>query len=73
MRKSNKKSRKSVRKSPVKKRSGCNERYTKKYRIRKSPSYSAMDCKNRVMVGNDNRIYKSTRNSNGIYTWKHAK
>ena len=48
----------------------CVARFTKKYRTRPSPAFSAMDCKRVKMVGNDGRIYVSRSDVNGIYRWK---
>ena len=70
-RNSSKKRKSSVKKSSVKKSSsrGCVKQYTKKYMSRKSPAYPANQCRGRTMYGEDG-IYKSTENSNGVYTWK---
>ena len=59
----------SVKKSSVKDTRGCVKQYTKKYMSRKSPAYPANQCRGRTMYGEDG-IYKSTENSNGVYTWK---
>ena len=52
--------------------SKCVKQFTKKYTSikRKSPPYPANSCKGRLQRGNDGLLYKSTRNSNGVYTWK---
>lgn len=48
----------------------CKRRTTKKYLIRKSPSFSAMDCKGSIKKGNDGRRYISKPfRSNNIYRW----
>jgi len=49
--------------------SKCIEQFTAKYTKRGSPPYPAMDCKNRVMLGNDENVYKSKPDKNGTYKW----
>jgi hypothetical protein len=49
--------------------SKCIEQITSKYTKRGSPPYPAMDCKNRVMLGNDENVYKSKPDKNGTYKW----
>ena len=46
--------------------------HLKKYRERNSPAFSAASCRNAVKVGNDGQKYVSTRNKNGVFTWKRA-
>jgi hypothetical protein len=41
-----------------------------KYRNRDSPPYPANECCGEIKTGNDNKLYHSTRNINGICTWK---
>jgi len=41
---------------------------TKKYMIRNSPPFPANECKNRVMMGNDGKLYVS-KVYNGIGRW----
>jgi len=50
----------------------CIELKTKKYRLRGSPPYSAMDCPDNTMKGNDGRTYASKPDKNGIYKWVHS-
>ena len=45
------------------------KKYTKKYRLRKSPPYSATDYTDQTMKGNDGGKYKSTADKNGTYKW----
>lgn len=52
---------------------GCIKQKTKKYRTRNSPPYSAMDCKNTTMLGNDWTQYTSVADKNGIYRWQKTK
>lgn len=42
---------------------------TKKYRLRGSPPYSAMDCPGKTMKGNDGGTYASKADKNGVYKW----
>jgi len=46
----------------------CKKQDTKKYLSRKSPPYSAMDCKNKTMDGKDGK-YVSSPDKNNIYRW----
>ena len=48
----------------------CTEQFTKKYTSRPGPPYPANQCCGLDSRGNDNQMYKSTRNSNGVCTWK---
>ena len=45
------------------------KKYTKKYRLRNSPPYSATDYTDQTMKGNDGEKYKSTADKNGTYKW----
>ena len=47
----------------------CKKKTTKKYKNRKSPSYPANECKNKIKVGNDKNKWKSIKNKNGVYRW----
>ena len=47
----------------------CTKLKTKKYRLRGSPPYSAMDCPGKTMKGNDGGTYASKADKNGIYKW----
>ena len=48
----------------------CIKQNTKKYRLRGSPPYSAMDCKNSIQKGNDGLEYVSKPNKTGdIFRW----
>jgi len=47
----------------------CIEKKTKKYKLRGSPPYSAMDCSNSTKKGNDGLTYASKSDKNGIYHW----
>jgi len=41
-----------------------------KYRNRPSPPYPANFCRHQKKRGNDGRMWRSTRNSNGVFSWK---
>ena len=47
----------------------CVKLKTKKYRLRVSPPYSAMDCPGKIMKGNDGGTYASKADKNGVYKW----
>ena len=49
--------------------SKCVKLDTKKYKTRDSPPYSAMDCKDAKLIGNDGKQYISKVDKNGIYKW----
>ena len=49
--------------------SKCVKLDTKKYKTRDSPPYSAMDCKDAKLIGNDGKQYISKADKNGIYKW----
>lgn len=48
----------------------CEKRTEKKYTERPSPSYSANDCPDQTMKGNDGKMYKSIKTEKGYYVWK---
>ena len=48
----------------------CKQQYTKKYISRPGPPWPANQCCGVDRRGNDSQMYRSTRNSNGICTWK---
>lgn len=50
----------------------CIKLKTKKYSLRDSPPYSAMDCPDKIMKGNDGAMYASKADKNGIYKWVKA-
>ena len=50
----------------------CIKLKTKKYRLRDSPPYSAMDFPGKTMKGNDGSMYTSKADKNGIYKWVKA-
>ena len=45
---------------------------TKKYLSRPSPAYPANECKFMKKKGNDGTMYKSVKNSQGVYRWQKA-
>jgi len=45
----------------------CIKQNTKKYKLRDSPPYSAMDCKNSIQKGNDGLEYVSKPNKIGNF------
>lgn len=47
----------------------CIKQKTKKYKLRGSPPYSAMDCKDYTKKGNDGLTYASKPDKTGIYRW----
>ena len=47
----------------------CVKLKTKKYRLRGSPPYSATDCPDKTMKGNDGGTYASKADKNGVYKW----
>lgn len=47
----------------------CIKQDTKKYKSRKSPPYSAMNCRDKTVVGNDGASYASKPDKRGIYRW----
>ena len=49
--------------------SKCIKLNTKKYKIRDSPPYSAMDCKGEKLLGNDGQQYISKVDKNSVYKW----
>jgi len=46
----------------------CEKQQTKKYKLRNSPPYSAMDCKGKTMKGKDG-TYVSKPDKNNRYKW----
>ena len=46
----------------------CIKQSSKKYTSRNSPPYSASDCPNKIMTGNDGQLYFSLRSGNS-YRW----
>ena len=48
----------------------CKKQTNKKYTMRKSPPYSANDCKDKALLGNDGSVWVSIANSKNIYQWK---
>ena len=48
----------------------CESSNLKKYINRPGPPYPAQNCKNHEKKGNDGKMYKSTSNKNGIFSWK---
>jgi hypothetical protein len=47
----------------------CKKLTTTKYLTRNSPPYHANDCKNKIMKGNDDKMYISKPDKNNIYKW----
>ena len=47
----------------------CIKQTTKKYKLRGSPPYSAMDCSSSTKKGNDGLTYTSKPDKTGIYRW----
>ena len=48
---------------------GCVKQTDSKYLSRPSPPYHANDCKDKVLKGNDNKLYLSKRMNNNSYRW----
>lgn len=48
----------------------CKIKDDQKYKDRPSPSFSAQDCPNVVLMGNDEKDYISVSDKNGVYHWK---
>lgn len=48
---------------------GCSRQYTRKYVIRKSPSYPANKCPGQGRIGNDGNIWVSKPDYRGIHRW----
>ena len=46
----------------------CKRQTSQKYKTRKSPSYSAQDCKGKTMKGKDG-MYVSQPDKNNVYKW----
>ncbi len=51
----------------------CTRQSASKYTSRPSPPFPANVCRGMVMQGNDGKIYVSSGNKAGVYTWKLAK
>ena len=51
----------------------CIKQTTKKYKLRGSPPYSAMDCKDSTKKGNDGLTYVSKPDKTGIHRWVKTK
>ena len=49
--------------------SKCVKETNFKYRIRRTPRYSANKCKSKKKIGNDGSLYKSVSNKKGVYRW----
>ena len=49
--------------------SKCQKKSTKKYTSRKSPPFSASECKNKRRKGNNGKFWNSKKVSNGVYRW----
>jgi hypothetical protein len=47
----------------------CVRLTTKKYLTRNSPPYHANDCKNKIIKGNDGKLYISSPDKNNVYKW----
>jgi hypothetical protein len=47
----------------------CVKLNTKKYISRSSPPYSARECPNKIMKGNDGKKYISLSSELGIFRW----
>jgi len=47
----------------------CTKKTQNKYITRKSPAYSAGDCKAMKKKGNDGNYYTSSPDKNGVYKW----
>ncbi len=50
----------------------CTIQSTKKYLSRNSPPYPANKCCKKTLKGNDNQMYISVANKNGVCAWKLA-
>lgn len=49
--------------------SKCQKKSTKKFTTRKSPPFSASECKNKRRKGNNGKFWNSKKVSNGVYRW----
>lgn len=47
----------------------CVKLKTRKYTSRPSPPYSAQECPNKTLKGNDGKKYTSSSSELGIYRW----
>jgi hypothetical protein len=50
----------------------CRQKHTQKYTSRPSPPFPANQCCGMRKLGNDGKMWDSTKNSNGVCTWKHV-
>tara|TARA_Y100000389_G_C17216764_1_gene391282 strand:+ start:116 stop:454 length:339 start_codon:yes stop_codon:yes gene_type:complete len=48
----------------------CKKVYSLKYDYRSGPPYKANNCKNTRKKGNDQLMYVSKKDKNGVYRWK---
>ncbi len=53
-----------------KQKTGCVKQTSKKYTSRPSPPFPANECAGTEKPGNDERMYKSVPNKNGVHSWK---
>lgn len=53
--------------------SGCRRQTTKKYTERNSPPFPANQCPGALKLGNDNELYKSSPDINGVCRWSKVK
>jgi hypothetical protein len=60
---------KKVSPKPKEPKNECIKYTNKKYSERPSPPYSANECRDKVLLGNDGYQYISKPSSNGIYRW----
>lgn len=58
-----------MRKRTSKKMYTCSRQTSKKYTTRNSPPYSAANCQNKKIKGNDGNLYISLASGSGIYKW----
>ena len=54
---------------PREPKSDCIKLNSKKYTERPSPPYSANECRDKILLGNDGYQYISKPSSNGVYRW----
>lgn len=52
-----------------KKKRKCEKVDEEKYKTRDSPPYHANDCPNEIKEGNDENLYVSKKDKNGVYKW----
>ena len=53
----------------TKRMQGCSRMKSLSYSKRNSPPYPANECGTLVMKGNDKQLYKSSKDSRGVYAW----